>query len=509
MEWYPAVLSDVLEATSSALKRPNAMHIEIFSFRSRCKMKYVMRVIYFLLFMPFLCGIKSNAAAPNVLLICVDDLRPELRCFGADYIQSPHIDKLASQGRLFRSHYVQAPTCGASRYTLLTGQYGGASNNALFQRATKLHDQPETVSPSMPAWFRSHGYTTVSVGKVSHHPGGLGGKDWNDSNEPEMPESWDRYLLPAGEWQHPRGWMHGLANGEIRTNAKDMDVFQSVDGPDSIYPDGISVNEGVRQLNELAAAEKPFFLAIGILRPHLPFGAPAKYLRPYSDVMLPPIPHPGKPHWKTTWHKSGEFMKYNRWERDPSKDSDFATEVRKHYAACVSYADASVGKIMKALKANGAEKNTVVVLWGDHGWHLGEHAVWGKHTLFEESLRSPLIISQPGMKNPGQATDAVVETLDVFPTLCELSGVPMPGFIQGKSLVPFFESPDKIGHAAVAYSGKRQTIRTKRYRLIDHRNGYVELYDHASRGETENIAEANPGVVQKLRSQLRDRLGGA
>ncbi len=468
-----------------------------------------MRVIYFLLFMPFLCGIKSNAAAPNVLLICVDDLRPELRCFGADYIQSPHIDKLASQGRLFCSHYVQAPTCGASRYTLLTGQYGGASNNALFQRATKLHDQPEAVSASMPAWFRSHGYTTVSVGKVSHHPGGLGGKDWNDSNEPEMPESWDRYLLPAGEWQHPRGWMHGLANGEIRTNAKDMDVFQSVDGPDSIYPDGISVNEGVRQLNELAAAEKPFFLAIGILRPHLPFGAPAKYLRPYSDVMLPPIPHPGKPHWKTTWHKSGEFMKYNRWERDPSKDPDFATEVRKHYAACVSYADASVGKIMKALKANGAEKNTVVVLWGDHGWHLGEHAVWGKHTLFEESLRSPLIISQPGMKNPGQATDAVVETLDVFPTLCELSGVPMPGFIQGKSLVPFFESPDKIGHAAVAYSGKRQTIRTKRYRLIDHRNGYVELYDHASRGETENIAEANPGVVQKLRSQLRDRLGGA
>ena len=509
MERYPAVLSDVLEATSSALKRPNAMHIEIFSFRSRCKMKYVMRVIYFLLFMPFLCGIKSNAAAPNVLLICVDDLRPELRCFGADYIQSPHIDKLASQGRLFRSHYVQAPTCGASRYTLLTGQYGGASNNALFQRATKLHDQPETVSPSMPAWFRSHGYTTVSVGKVSHHPGGLGGKDWNDSNEPEMPESWDRYLLPAGEWQHPRGWMHGLANGEIRINAKDMDVFQSVDGPDSIYPDGISVNEGVRQLNELAAAEKPFFLAIGILRPHLPFGAPAKYLRPYSDVMLPPIPHPGKPHWKTTWHKSGEFMKYNRWERDPSKDPDFATEVRKHYAACVSYADASVGKIMKALKANGAEKNTVVVLWGDHGWHLGEHAVWGKHTLFEESLRSPLIISQPGMKNPGQATDAVVETLDVFPTLCELSGVPMPGFIQGKSLVPFFESPDKIGHAAVAYSGKRQTIRTKRYRLIDHRDGYVELYDHANRGETENIAEANPGVVQKLRSQLRNRLGGA
>ena len=171
-------------------------------------MKYVMRAIALLLFLAFLSGIKSNASSPNVLLICVDDLRPELRCFGADYIQSPHIDTLASQGRVFRSHYVQAPTCGASRYALLTGRYGGPSNNALFQRATKLHDQPDAVSASMPAWFRSQGYTTVSVGKVSHHPGGLGGKDWNDSNTPEMPESWDRHLLPAGEWQHPRGWMH-------------------------------------------------------------------------------------------------------------------------------------------------------------------------------------------------------------------------------------------------------------------------------------------------------------
>ena len=484
------------------------MLIEISSFRSLYEMKYVMRVIYFLLFIPFLCGIESIASAPNVLLICVDDLRPELRCFGADYIQSPHIDRLASRGRVFRSHYVQAPTCGASRYTLLTGRYGGASNSALFQRAAKLHDHSEDVPASMPAWFRSHGYTTVSVGKVSHHPGGLGGKNWNDSNEPEMPESWDRHLLPAGDWQHPRGWMHGLANGEIRGNAKDMDVFQSVDGPDSIYPDGISVSEGIRQLTELAAVGKPFFLAIGILRPHLPFGAPAKYLRPYSDAVLPPIPHPEKPHWKTTWHKSGEFMKYNRWKRDPNKDSGFAAEVRKHYAACVSYADASVGKIMEALKASGAESNTVVVLWGDHGWHLGEHAVWGKHTLFEESLRSPLIISKPGMKMPGQATDAVVETLDVFPTLCELAGVPVPGFVQGRSLVPLFESPKEIGHAAIAYSGKRQTIRTKRYRLIDHMNGYVELYDHAGQAETENVAEANPEVVQELKRQLRDQLSG-
>ena len=314
----------------------------------------------------------------NVLLLCVDDLRPELGCYGVDYIQSPNIDRLAEGGRLFRRHYVQAPTCGASRYTLLTGRYGGASNNALFQRAAKMGADPESVPPSMPAWFRQHGYTTVSVGKVSHHPGGLGGKDWDDEAQPEMPNSWDRHLLPAGAWQHPRGWMHGLAKGEIRVNAGDMDVFQSVDGPDSIYPDGVSIDEALRQLGELASdTQKPFFLAVGILRPHLPFGAPARYMVPYRNAELPATPHPAKPEGKTTWHGSGEFMKYNRWGRNPNEDAEFAIEVRKHYAACVSFADAQVARMMAKLKDTGADENTIVVLWGDHGWHLGEHAVWG------------------------------------------------------------------------------------------------------------------------------------
>ncbi len=153
---------------------------------------------------------------PNVLLICVDDLRPELGCFGVQYIRSPNIDRLASQGRIFRNHYVQAPTCGASRYTLLTGRYGGADNYALFERAATMQAEPASIPPSLPAWFRQHGYTTVSVGKVSHHPGGRGGDRWNDHSQLEMPESWDLHLLPAGPWQDPRGWMHGLAHGEIR-----------------------------------------------------------------------------------------------------------------------------------------------------------------------------------------------------------------------------------------------------------------------------------------------------
>ncbi len=470
-------------------------------------MKIQIRLLAIIVLFCLSTPLSAASEKPNVLLICVDDLRPELDCYGASYIKSPNIDRLASAGLMFRRHYVQAPTCGASRFTLLTGRYGGASNSALFQRAAKMKRNPESVPASMPAWFRQHGYTTVSVGKVSHHPGGWGGKDWDDKTQPEMPESWDRNLLPAGPWQHPRGWMHGLANGEIRVKAGDMDVFQTVEGPDSIYPDGVSVDEALRQLGQLAAnPQKPFFLAVGILRPHLPFGCPAKYFGPYRNAQLPPAPHPSKPDGRTTWHRSGEFMKYNRWGRNPNEDAGFALEVRKHYAACVSFADAQVGRVMEKLKETGAADNTIVILWGDHGWHLGEHAVWGKHTLFEESLLSPLIVSYPGMKNPGKSTDSMAETLDVFPTLCDLAGLPIPDFVDGVSLRPLLENPSLPGHPAFSYNARAKTIRTDTHRLILHNDGYAELYDHTSaEKETKNIAETEPALVEELSNQLKKR----
>ena len=443
---------------------------------------------------------------PNVLLLCIDDLRPELACFGVDYIRSPNIDTLASQGRPFHRHYVQAPTCGASRYALLTGNYGPYGNGALFQRGKKLKADPRSASPSLPAWFRQHGYTTVSVGKVSHHPGGRGGRNWDDDSHHEMPLSWDRHLLPAGPWQHPRGAMHGLANGEIRVKAGNMDVYQATKGPDSIYPDGLITDEALRQLGQLAKSDKPFFLAVGIIRPHLPFGAPAKYFEPYRNAKLPPIPHPKRPQGKTTWHGSGEFMKYNRWKRNPNNDPEFATEVRKHYAACVTYADTLVGRILKKLEALGARDNTIIALWGDHGWHLGEHAIWGKHALFEDSLRSPLIIHYRGIPHPGKATESIVETLDIFPTLADLAGLPKPDSVNGVSLRSILEDPQAPGHSAISYTRAR-TIRTETHRLITHRNGHIELYDHTSpAGETENIAENHPELVQQLTAQLKERL---
>lgn len=441
---------------------------------------------------------------PNVLLICIDDLRPELNSFGASYIVSPHIDNLAQKGISFKKHYVNAPSCGPSRYTLLTGQYGSASNDALFQRAQKITDS-STVDPSMPEWFKSNGYKTVSVGKVSHHPGGRGGKNWNDSTVIEIPNAWDRHLMPVGSWTHPRGTMHGLANGEIREKADEMDVFQSAEGNDVRYPDDMITDETINQLKDLATNNnQPFFLAVGIIKPHLPFGAPKPYYDLYQDVALPTVAHPEKPEGKTTWHDSFEFMKYNLWGKDPNTDAAFAEEVRRHYAACVTYADAQVGKILNELKQTGADKNTIVVLWGDHGWHLGEHAIWGKHSLFEESLHSPLIIYDPTNKYDKQEVNEIVETLDIFPTLCELTGVDIPEYVEGTSLIQSLNSNNTISKTALAYTPKAQTIRNKIHRLILHNDGFVELYDHSKdKNEIINIAKQHSDIVKKLTALLK------
>ena len=453
------------------------------------------------------CELNYSSKKKNILLICIDDLRPELKSFGASYIYSPNIDSLAAMGMRFNRHFVNAPSCGPSRYTLLTGTYGPSGNNALFLRANKIKAGQEKINPSLPEWFKAHGYTTVSVGKVSHHPGGRGGKDWNDSTQVEMPGAWDKSLLPVGEWQHPRGVMHGLANGEIRKSANEMDVFQHFDGDDESYPDGAITNETQNQINQLAKAKNPFLLAVGIIKPHLPFGAPKAYYDRYNNVSLPPIKYPNKPTGTTTWHNSGEFMKYKRWGKDPNNDKVFADEVRRHYAAAVSYADAQVGKILETLKKSGAYKNTIIVLWGDHGWHLGEHGIWGKHSLFEESLQSPLIIYDPFMNQSGRETEAIVETLDLFPTLCDLTDIDIPSFVNGVSLKNILKNPHQTGHAAIAYTNRATTIRTDTHRMILHKDGQVELYDHSSPyKETRNIFNQNQGLVLELKEKLEIKL---
>ena len=458
-----------------------------------------------------LAGDGPPDVRPNVLLVCVDDLRPELRSYGVDYVHSPNIDRLAREGRAFTRHYVQAPTCGASRYALLTGRYsaGGASrgNGALVARAKDMAG----ASPSLPEVFRAAGYTTVSVGKVSHHPGGRYGEDWNDPQAVEMPGAWTRHVMPVGAWRTPRGAMHGLAEGRVRVPGE-MPALESFDGPDEAYPDGLVLERALAELDGLARSGRPFLLAVGFIRPHLPFGAPARYMRPYADVALPPIPHPAKPAGTTTWHGSGElFGQYAHGGRDPREDPAYADELRRHYAACVTYVDALIGRLLDRLAEHGLADDTIVVLWGDHGWHLGEHGIWGKHALFEESLRSPLIVRAPAVRRRGEASDAVVESVDVFPTLCALAGLEAPAGLSGRALLPQLDDPRASGRPAIAYRTNAETIRTERYRLVRHVRGggtaHVELYDHDSvEAETLNRADQDPERVRLLLDALAARL---
>jgi iduronate 2-sulfatase len=451
-------------------------------------------------------GAQSVDQPPNILLICVDDLRPEIAAFGTDYIITPNMDRLAASGRAFRRHYVNAPSCGPSRFTLLTGRYGPSPNEALFQRAAALEGGRE-VPPSMPEWFRQNGYRTVSVGKVSHHPGGMGGQVWNDSSIIEMPGAWDAALMPTGDWQHPRGSMHGLANGHIRSREPyTMDVMEAAPGEEATYPDDLITYSGREQLRQLAAGDEPFLLAVGLIKPHLPFGAPRRFLELYDAVEMPRPANPAKPKGVSTWHGSGEFRRY-RLTADPLVDSVYADSLRRHYAACVSYADDNIGKLLATLAETGADRNTIVILWGDHGWNLGHHAIWGKHNLFEEALHSPLIVSYPGMPAAGVQSEAIVESSGLFPTLCELTGLPVPDFTHGRSFAANVRQPEVPGRPAVGYYGEASTIRTDRYRLVAHPGGRFELYDHRDDAyELRNVAESEPTVVNRLSELLGERL---
>lgn len=265
-----------------------------------------------LLIAAILGGWSAAHAKMNVLLICVDDLRPELKSFGVDYIHSPNIDRLASTGRAFTRHYVQSPSCGPSRYTLLTGRYGPHENDALFQRAAALSANRDAFPPSMPEWFRNHGYTAVSVGKVFHHPGGLGGADWNDESAVEIPNAWDRHLMPSGLWKHPRGIMHGLANGELWEDPGKMDLFQSFDGPDECYPDALIAKESIAQQEALSGEEKPFHYWKDVVE-HL---APAEMKRNDAATRTE-LPVVLKNNWITpTEQMNQDYLEYIVKEKD-------------------------------------------------------------------------------------------------------------------------------------------------------------------------------------------------
>lgn len=460
----------------------------------------------------------SAATKPNVLFIAIDDLRPELGCYGEQHMLTPNLDKLATQGRLFNHHYVQVPTCGASRFAMLTGRYPrqvAALGNNAFVLAPKT--APAEVY-SLPMLFKQNGYTTVSLGKITHSPDGLQSDERTGkrSELPELPYSWNTLWGPTGPWQDSWRAFFGYADGKTR-DRKTTPAFENIDVPDNGYPDGVTAEEAIRQLNLLK--DKPFFLAVGFFKPHLPFNSPKKYWDSYDASKLPAIPSPKPPanvDPKISLHKGGEL--FGQYAFNGAKvliaNETQAADLRHAYYAAVSYSDAQVGRVLAELDKLGLSKNTIVVVWGDHGWHLGDNGVWGKHTLNERALRSALIIRTPEMKQPGKATDAVVETIDLFPTLAAVTGLPKPDKLEGKNLTPLLDNP-AASWTENAYSFWRnagntgQSICDGRYRMTRWVNDkskevvQVELYDHQKDPqETINIAADNPEVVESLKSKL-------
>ncbi len=450
----------------------------------------------------------------NVLFIAVDDLRPELGCYGADYVQSPQLDRLAASATLFTHHYVQVPTCGASRYAMLTGRSPARSgvfenNEALYNGPAKLVTEQLPGAQSLPELFRRSGYRTVCIGKISHTADGrvFSYKGAGDGH-PELPNAWDELATPFGAWQRGWGAFFAYSGGRSREDGKgNRDLMEFAVERDEELPDGLMAQRAIEQLQDLQKRGQPFFLGVGFFKPHLPFVATKGDWEAVQKISVPPPPHPEKPD-SDYWHKSGEFYGYkNPAAKTRPLAGEDALQARRAYLACVRYSDRQVGKVLDALDALGLSRNTVVVVWGDNGWHLGDSQIWGKHTPFERAVHTPLMIRAPGISRAGTRCDALVETLDIYPTLMDLC---QPSFtrtqypLDGRSLKPLLAGEKTaIRDAAMSYWVNAVTVRSATHRVIARRaaDGWSkeELYDlRETPDPVKNLIGEKPDLAKQL-----------
>ena len=450
---------------------------------------------------------------PNVLFISVDDLRTELGVYGHPVVKSPNMDAIASEGTVFTNHFVQVPTCGASRYALLTGMRPSKlehlKNSAIEH---EISGKEETEVPeSFIHHLKRNGYHTLGIGKISHSADGLVyGYEDPVSTKKELPHSWDELLFNAGKWG--TGWnaFFAYAKGENRQSLKkQVKPYEAGEVNDQGYPDGLTTELAIAKLRELKDKEGPFFMGVGFFKPHLPFNAPKKYWDLYDRDQIPVSPNPNIPENINlkSLHESGEFNGYALGDEHPNLAEpvsiDYAKKLGHAYLASISYIDAHIGMIWDELKVLGLDKNTIIVIWGDHGWHLGDQRVWGKHTLFENALNSTLIIRSPFEEHQNKKVKTIVETVDIYPTLMEMCNIAINHEIDGKSFrESFIGSKPSTDQVAYSYYRNGISLRTDKYRLTKYfreEEPTVELYDHVSDPyETNNIAQLNPDIVKAL-----------
>jgi len=483
-------------------------------------------------------GERSAEERPNVLFIAVDDLRPELGCYGTSGVKTPNIDRLAARGMTFNRAYCQQAVCNPSRASLLTGLRPDTLR--VWDLRTDFRDNlPDAVT--LPQLFKEQGYFSTGIGKIYHNtlPDPL---SWSEPKlhidgypfDPDAvycrPENIalqeqrkkkiieqgraDRYIDRYGEWY-------------LKTVATEC-----YDVPDSAYYDGAQTDVAVKKLDELARRPEPFFFGVGYYRPHLPFNAPKKYWDMYDREAIELADNDFLPHGAPVMaiNNMRELRGYSDFKKaalphDGPLTDDEARLLRHGYLASVSYVDDQIGRLLDTLDRLALSENTIVVLWGDHGWKLGEHRSWGKMTNYEIDTRVPLIVSAPGARARGGVSDRLVEFVDIYPTLCELAGLTAPAALEGKSFAPLLDDPHRAWKSAAFsqflrngiwqspdgkdYMGR--TIRTDRYRYVEWSHwesgefAARELYDHATDpGENANVAAKSTyaAVVQDLSARL-------
>lgn len=471
------------------------------------------------------CLLASTALGldrPNILLILVDDLKPSFGAYGDTFVHSPNLDRLAQRGLRFDMAYCNQAVCAPSRNNLLTGarssSLGVYSLGLNFRKAV-----PDAVT--LPQYFMKYGWRTEGVGKVFH----IGHGNVDDAASWSVPFHPDKvidYVLPestGGQLTREEAYFSNQKLGQNKSLPRGA-AWEKADVDDGAYADGRIANEGIQRLRAAKERDQPFFLALGFVKPHLPFCAPAKYWDLYDPQKLPmpkiTVPPVGAPAYagKTL----GELNQYKPVPQKPPLSEKLVRTLIHGYYAAMSYMDAQLGRVLDELDRLKLNDNTIIVLWGDHGYHLGDHGSWTKHTNYEQANRIPIIIVAPDVTQPGSSTRSLIETVDLFPTLAELAGLPRPTGpqpIDGTSMVPVLRDPtvslkDHAYHVFPKGSrtGQRlgRAIRTQRYRMVEWKpfgapteEAEYELYDYQEDPlETVNLASQRPEVMAQMISLL-------
>jgi iduronate 2-sulfatase len=544
----------------AAASIPNNKHLD-----GNGKRNMIRPLLLLSLLVGFACPSQA-ADRPNIVFIAVDDLRPELGCYGSEIAITPNLDRLADDGLLFNRAYCQQAICRPSRASLMTGTR--PETTGLFHNYVALRDlQPDILT--LPQHFIANGYEAAYVGKIFHNGDTDDDRSWSreaakwlgpDIERPSGPyrlaenvelrkKNFDEMFAKYGEAAR-----QGLASGP---------AFEKADVPDHAYIDGYNTLRAIKTMKQMAGGQKPFFLGMGYHLPHLNWCAPKKYWDLYDPSRIPLIADGAAPvdgaamglHASFELRTRSNIPKYGPIERD------LARTLKHAYLASTSYVDAQIGLLLKAVDQAGMRENTIIIVWGDHGWHLGDMGVWGKATNYEIATRVPLMIWTPTMKVRGAKTNALVELVDMFPTLCDLAEIAKPSHLEGHSFAPLLDDANRPWKQAVfsqypnpalrewaanpLSQGMRETwfgpliqdverriidqhgsrwnrelfeqhlmgytMRTDRYRLVlwrDRRDPqaepiYVELFDHhVDPRETTNIAGKNPELVAELTEQL-------